>query len=199
MHNFTERQIEIMKAATNRIDEFGIQNLTIKTLAEDIGLSEPALYRHFKSKNEILLSLLEFFNLEIKGKIKNYAVVDDGAEPDMLRNVFQSQLSTFEKNPAIISVIFAESIFQYDESLSDKVSEIMHFMHKTIENNISNGQAKGYYSKIVDVNTATIIVTGSMRMAVMKWKLYGSKSNLVNDGMVVLNGILKMIKNKDSI
>jgi len=195
MHNFTERQIEIMKAATNRIDEFGIQNLTIKTLAEDIGLSEPALYRHFKSKNEILLSLLEFFNLEIKGKIKNYAVVDDGAEPDMLRSIFQSQLSTFEKNPAIISVIFAESIFQYDESLSDKVAEIMQFMHKTIENNISNGQAKGYYSKIVDVNTATIIVTGSMRMAVMKWKLYGSKSNLVNDGMVVLNGILKMIKN----
>ncbi len=195
MHNFTERQIEIMKAATNRIDEFGIQNLTIKTLAEDIGLSEPALYRHFKSKNEILLSLLEFFNLEIKGKIKNYAVVDDGAEPDMLRSIFQSQLSTFEKNPAIISVIFAESIFQYDESLSDKVAEIMQFMHKTIENNISNGQAKGYYSKIVDVNTATIIVTGSMRMAVMKLKLYGSKSNLVNDGMVVLNGILKMIKN----
>ena len=45
-----------MEAATNRISKYGIQNLTIKTLAEDMGLSEPALYRHFKVKNEILLT-----------------------------------------------------------------------------------------------------------------------------------------------
>ena len=66
MQQFTDRQIEIMEAATNRISKYGIQNLTIKTLAEDIGLSEPALYRHFKSKNEILLCLLEYFKTEMK-------------------------------------------------------------------------------------------------------------------------------------
>jgi AcrR family transcriptional regulator len=62
MQEFTDRQIEIMEAATNRISKYGIQNLTIKTLAEDIGLSEPALYRHFKSKNEILLVCSIFHN-----------------------------------------------------------------------------------------------------------------------------------------
>ena len=56
MKQFTGRQIEIMEAATDRISKYGIQNLTIKTLATDIGLSEPALYRHFSSKNEILLT-----------------------------------------------------------------------------------------------------------------------------------------------
>jgi TetR/AcrR family fatty acid metabolism transcriptional regulator len=71
MQEFTDRQIEIMEAATNRISKYGIQNLTIKTLAEDIGLSEPALYRHFKSKNEILLSLLEYFQ---NGNEKSYSV-----------------------------------------------------------------------------------------------------------------------------
>ena len=47
MKKFSDRQIEIMEAATARIDTYGIQNLTIKNLAADIGLSEPALYRHF--------------------------------------------------------------------------------------------------------------------------------------------------------
>ena len=50
--DFTERQIEIMEAATLRIDKYGIQELTIKNLASDLNLSEAALYRHFKSKNE---------------------------------------------------------------------------------------------------------------------------------------------------
>ena len=48
--NFSDRQIEIMEAATQRIDHYGIQELTIKNLASDIGVSEAALYRHFKSK-----------------------------------------------------------------------------------------------------------------------------------------------------
>ena len=34
--DFTERQIEIMEAATLRIDQFGIQELTIKNLAADL-------------------------------------------------------------------------------------------------------------------------------------------------------------------
>jgi TetR/AcrR family fatty acid metabolism transcriptional regulator len=34
---------------------------------------------------------------------------------------------------------------------------------------------------------------GSMRMVVLKWKLSGNKSNLVNDGKDVLNGLLKML------
>jgi TetR/AcrR family fatty acid metabolism transcriptional regulator len=34
--DFTERQIEIMEAATLRIDKFGIQELTIKNLATDL-------------------------------------------------------------------------------------------------------------------------------------------------------------------
>jgi TetR/AcrR family fatty acid metabolism transcriptional regulator len=64
--DFTHRQIEIMDAATLRIDQYGIQELTIKNLAADLNLSEAALYRHFKSKNEILLGLLSYFILEMK-------------------------------------------------------------------------------------------------------------------------------------
>ncbi len=65
-NKFSERQIEIIEAATKRIDEHGIQDLTIKTLAADLNLSEAALYRHFKSKNEILLGLLTYFIEEMR-------------------------------------------------------------------------------------------------------------------------------------
>lgn len=87
MQEFTHRQIEIMEAATNRISKFGIQNLTIKTLAEDIGLSEPALYRHFKSKNEILWSLLEYFKTEMKNRIQSISFKTSDSEADKLRAI----------------------------------------------------------------------------------------------------------------
>ena len=66
---FTNRQIEIIEAAANRIDKHGIQDLTIKTLATDLNLSEAALYRHFKSKNDILHGILSFFIQTMKSRL----------------------------------------------------------------------------------------------------------------------------------
>ncbi len=194
MQEFTDRQIEIMEAATNRISKFGIQNLTIKTLAEDIGLSEPALYRHFKSKNEILYSLLEYFKIEMKNRIQSIPIKETATEADKLRAIFNSQLQTFVNKPAIVSVIFAESIFHYEENLSSKVSEIMDMMQEYVKKNIQQGQENGQYNKLMGASTLTTILIGGMRMTVLKWKLSGHRSNLIKDGKTVLDGILKMIE-----
>lgn len=196
MEKFSDRQIEIMEAATARIDTYGIQNLTIKNLAADIGLSEPALYRHFKSKNDILLGLLNYFITGMKNRLNNIPVNPDATAADELRAIFNSQLQTFTNKPAIVSVIFAESIFHYDEGLSYKVSEIMDLMHQYVNKNIEKGQKGGTYNKLIGASTLTTIILGGMRMTVLKWKLSGHKSNLIKDGTAVLEGILKMIEKK---
>lgn len=193
MQQFTDRQIEIMEAATHRISRFGIQNLTIKTLAEDIGLSEPALYRHFKSKNEILWSLLEYFKKDMESRIQSLTFKTASTEADKLRAIFNSQLQTFLKKPAIVSVIFAESIFHFEENLSRKVSEIMEMMQNIVLNNIREGQSKGQYNKLISASILTTILIGGMRMTVLKWKLSGYKTDLIKEGKAVLEGILKMI------
>lgn len=194
MEKFSDRQIEIMEAATHRISAYGIQNLTIKTLAEDIGLSEPALYRHFKSKNEILWSLLEYFKSEMENRIQSIPFNPSETEGNKLRAIFNSQLQTFVNKPAIVSVIFAESIFHFDEKLSHKVSEIMDMMQKLVKKNIDVGQKNGSYNTLIPSSTLTTIIIGGMRMTVLKWKLSNHKTNLLKEGKSVLEGILKMIE-----
>jgi len=192
--DFTARQIEIMEAATLRIDKFGIQELTIKNLSADLHLSEAALYRHFKSKKEILLGLLTYFILEMNERIA-LIIADKEKQPsELLKNIFTSQLKTFVQNPAIISVIFSEGIFQFNKELSEKVSTMMALMRKNINALILRGQNEGVYGKLLGADTITTIIMGSMRMVVLKWKLSRNKSNLVTDGKIVLNGILKMIE-----
>ncbi|NLJ81606.1 MAG: TetR/AcrR family transcriptional regulator [Bacteroidales bacterium] len=193
MQKFTDRQIEIMEAATNIISEFGIQNLTIKTLAKNIKLSEPALYRHFKSKNQILWSLLEYFKTEIENRIQSIPFETSTSEADKLKAIFNSQLQTFVNKPAIVSVVFAENIFHYEKNLSNKVSEIMNMIQDYVKNNIKQGQENGEYNKLMGASTLTTILIGGIRMTVLKWKLSEYKSDLIKDGGTVLDGILKMI------
>ena len=191
---FTERQIEIIEAAAKRIDEHGIQELTIKTLAADLDLSEAALYRHFKSKNEILHGLLVYFIEETKERLEKILTNTKLTAPDLLKAIFQSQLKTFVSKPSIVSVIFSESIFQFDKKLSSTVSSLMNLMQEVIEKIVKSGQETGSLSKVVGSGTTTTIIMGGMRITVLKWKLSGHKSDLVKDGNKVLNGILKMIE-----
>jgi AcrR family transcriptional regulator len=191
---FTERQIEIMEAATLRIDKFGIQELTIKNLASDLNLSEAALYRHFKSKNEIMLGLLNYFIEELKTRLSKILNKTDRKASELLIDIFDSQLKTFVKKPSIVTVIFSESIFQFNKELSATVSTMMEMMQNNIEKIVKKGQEDGSISKIVGTSTLTTIIMGGMRITVLKWKLSGHQSDLVKDGRKVLDGILKMVE-----
>lgn len=194
--NFTERQIEIMQAATQRIDKYGIQDLTIKNLAADLNLSEAALYRHFKSKNDILLGLLNYFIQEMKLRLSAIIDQEEVSAEDILKQVFDSQLRSFVKNPAIVSVIFSEGIFQFNKDLNGKVMEMMELMQTNIQSVVAKGINAGQIRGLIGASTITTIIMGSMRMTVLKWKLSGHKSNLIQDGSSVLSGILSMIKTK---
>lgn len=190
---FTARQVEIIKAATQRIDKYGIQELTIKNLAADINLSEAALYRHFKGKNEIMLGLLNYFILGMKERIEALMQDTNLSSTELLKVLFTTQLNTIKNNPAIVSIIFSEGIFQFNRALSDKVASMMKLMQGNIEKVIKKGQDEGEFNTLLGVSVTTTIVTGSMRMVVLKWKLSGHKSNLIKDGTAVINGLLKMI------
>lgn len=192
--DFSERQIEIIEAATQRIDKFGIQELTIKNLAADLNLSEAALYRHFKSKNEIMLGLLTYFILEMNQRIDTILTDKEKHPSELLKQIFISQLKTFVEKPAIVSVIFSEGIFQFNKKLLEKVSDMMTLMQTNINQLVLRGQKEKVYGKLLGAGPITTIIMGSMRMVVLKWKLSGNKSNLVNDGNSVLKGLLKMLE-----
>lgn len=190
---FTERQIEIIIAATNRIDTHGIQELTIKNLAADIGLSEAALYRHFKGKNDILLGMLNYFIVNMNKRLSLIMSESHPSSSSLLKSIFESQLASFQLNPSIVSVIFSEGIFHFNNELSAKVSYIMKMMQENIEQIVKSGQDNNEFSTLIGSEALTTIIMGTMRLVVLKWKLSGHKTNLDNEGAIVLNGIIKMI------
>src|SRR5690554_7933348 len=106
----------------------------------------------------------------MKNRLNNIPINPDATAADELRSIFNSQLQTFTNKPAVVSVIFAESIFHYDEGLTKKVSEIMDLMHHYVKTNIQKGQEIGKYNKLISPSTLTTIILGGMRMTVLKWK-----------------------------
>ena len=109
----------------------------------------------------------------MSNRIQSLPFKPSDSESDKLRAIFNSQLKTFVNKPAIVSVIFAESIFHYEENLSLKVVEIMDMMQDVVKANIKKGQELEQYNKLISASTLTTILMGGMRMTVLKWKLAG--------------------------
>ena len=55
----TVRQREIIIAAREVIFSKGIEKLTVREIAKELKITNGALYRHFKSKNEIMSLLID--------------------------------------------------------------------------------------------------------------------------------------------
>lgn len=191
--DFSTRQLEIIEAATKLIGDKGIQNLTTKNLAAEMGFSEPALYRHFNGKTEILKSVLIYY----KEKLKNglLAVIEtDATGCEKVKAMMDFQFNHFSKYPAVIMVIFAETSFQYDKVLSEAVAEIMVQKKEMVTKMVKSGQADCHIRADISAEQLATMIMGSMRFTVLRWRLSNYDFDLVKEGKKLWETIDLLIK-----
>ncbi len=179
MAELTQRQEEIIDKAIRLIDQKGIQGLTIKNLAKETGVTEGAIYRHFENKKQILCSILDMFH----EKMKTFQASARSAEKSTYEKI-QVTLNNlgkfFEANPAIVSVIFAEEIFQNDNELSEKVAELIKENQEFMLALIQEGKANGELRRDLDDQMMVSSILGPFRLIVKMWKMEDFSVSLEN-------------------
>ena len=193
--DFSPRQIEIIEAATKLIGETGIQNVTTKHLAEEIGFSEPALYRHFKGKTDILVSVLEYFKMKMRSAL-DPLLAEQESGLGKIHQLIKYQFDLFSKNPAVIMVIFAETSFQYDKKLSATVNKLLKQKQQLVLNMLKEGVEDGSIRKDADLEQLTSIILGSMRFNVLQWRLSNFEFDVKKKGVELWQTINLLISNK---
>ncbi len=190
----TERQVQIVEASIEIIAAKGIQGLTIKNLSKEIGISEPAIYRHFDSKTEILLTILNNFK-EMASFLGGMMTVNQGTAFEKIDFMFSRIIDIFLDTPSFISVIFSEELFRNEKVLQQKVVEILEMNETTVEQIIQLGQDNNEVRTDIDSKTLALIVMGSLRFSVKLWDLKGVKKDLKKEGEKLISN-LKMILTK---
>jgi AcrR family transcriptional regulator len=177
----TSRQQQIIEASTDLIALRGIQEMTMKKIAERVGISEPAIYRHFASKNEILNALLETFGRENEA-IFEQAARGEGRTLDRLSSAFDSLLLRFAERPAIASVIFAEDIFRNDPRLVETLHAIQERSRRRLLAIVETGIVRGELRQEVPADQMCLILMGALRLLVLRWRFSACRFDLVAAG-----------------
>ena len=88
----SDRQLEIIEAAGKILTASGISGLTIKNLAKEMKFSESAIYRHFTSKEEIIIALLDYLAQSMDERYTN-AISSDQSSEEKFTALFQNQFT----------------------------------------------------------------------------------------------------------
>ncbi len=177
----SDRQTEIIDKSISIIGTKGIQGLTIKNLSKEIGISEPAIYRHFESKTAILITILDNFK-EMASFMGATMKDNNGAAMEKIEFMFTQIIDIFSVTPCFISVIFSEEVFKNEKILKEKVIEIMDQNEQTIETIIKQGQDKGEIRTDIDNNTLALMIMGTLRFRVKQWDLKNYHGDMKNEG-----------------
>ncbi len=187
---YTERQKEIINASLELIAESGIQSLTIKNISKKIGLVESAIYRHYDSKTQILIAILDSISEQSKS--------NENKETDNVFGILEKRLvqhfNTFTENPALVSVVFAEDLFQNEPFLVEKTRLKVEKSISDLTSLIQKGQQNGEIRSDINPETVSVMINGSVRMLVKQWKMSGYAFNLVQKGNQLINSLKLLLK-----
>ena len=192
MQELSSRQLQIIDVSIHLISEGGIQELTMKNLSRELGISEPAIYRHFESKQKILITMLESFKHQNKLINKSNAFKElTGIQH--LQGIITGVFQKFIENPAISAVIFSEGIFQNESELAEMIQDIMNTNIGFFKKLIQDGQADKSIRSDIGSEELSIIVMGSVRHLVTVWRLSGFSFNLLESGKRLLKSLEVMM------
>lgn len=190
--DLTARQQEIINVSISLIAAKGIQNLTIKNISQTIGISEPAIYRHFKNKFEILMTILDSFEL-IAADVLNSEEIKNLSPLDKIEFFLLDRYRRCAENPELAKLMFAEENFQDDEQLSKKILSIMHSHKLEMHKVISAGQSSGEIRNDIDSISLFRIIFGPMRLLIKQWGLSGCRFDLLEEGKKLWKAEKKML------
>ena len=176
----TKRQQQIMDCSIKIIAENGLESLTTKNISKSVGFSEAAIYKHFKSKNRILISILDYFERETQN-ILDEVQHQKKSSLEIIYEIFSARINQFMNSPALVIIIFSEEIFGNTPELAEKVFQIMELNQKVLSRIFSDGQLKGEIRTDADTRQLFMLVVGSFRFIVLGWKLAKYNYNLMDD------------------
>jgi TetR/AcrR family transcriptional regulator len=116
-HTATPRQEELVDHALALVREAGLPGLTVRRLAERAGFTEAALYRHFASKQELLVALIDSIAERLLGPVREFAADRELPVKERLRAILRHHVGLIFQTGGLPILVIAEAAAKGDEAM----------------------------------------------------------------------------------
>ena len=135
MDKLKPRQLDIMQSLAKMLQAKGPVKVTTASLANECGITEAAIYRHFPSKRKIYEGLVDFCEQSLFDLIGNI----NSSKDDHLEKVSKIMVllvSFSEKNPGLARLLTREAFSIDEASLDDRIKQMFSKIELQIKQNL---------------------------------------------------------------
>jgi AcrR family transcriptional regulator len=177
--NTEVRQQQIIDAAGRLIFKYGSEHLTVKRIAKEVGISEAAIYRHFKSKKSILSFLLRHIEEVLLRDISPETAGTDPITLDTIERIIRNHFSAIGMRKGISFQVIAEIISLGDRKLNKQASETINKYISRLKELLTEGVREGVVYKDIDLEASATLLFTLIQGLVNIWSLNESSFNLI--------------------
>ena len=178
----SERKELILDAALRPFVEYGYHGATMDTIAERADVTKPILYRHFPSKKELLLAILERSGKELRN-----SMIEPGSPfidlKERIRHDVKAHLDYVERREMGYRLII-ESKLQVSEEVSDRIAEIRNDIKDIIAESIYNNVDPDNVSRD-RAEVIAVMIVGMVESTAIHWINSGDMSREVYEDNLV--------------
>lgn len=175
------------------ISEHGLQGLTTREVAKRQGISESTIFKHYKSKNELILAVLEYFAqydqaiIESLG-LKNFKPLE------AITYFVEAYVTYYENYPEITAITLSYEGLRCEAELSDMVYRIFTNRVNTIQSLIEKAIFQKEIPKEVDPESLTDLIIGLERVVIQRWRFENFNFSLKEHTLSALKMLLDVFK-----
>lgn len=193
-HQSTEiRQEQIKQAVLDIIFTDGLKNLSTRNLAKKIGMSEGTIFRHFATKQDIILSIITDFQNELIGSLR--IIANSTIEPEQRLNDFLcTTVKYLTDNKGITILLLSEASNNNDAILKNKLQQIFNNQKELISKIILDGIAIGKWDESISVANVAMLYMGIPVSINVNLVLGGGEFHIDNFCSNMMQLLLKILR-----
>src|SRR5690554_4268819 len=162
-----ERRAITVETVIQLAAETNPSDITTKAIAERMGLTQGAIFRHFPSKDAILQAVMSWVSKRLLNRVDNAIQGTDSAAAG-LEAVFLTHIDFIAEHPGVPRMLFGE-LQRKEQSLPKKmVQTLLKYYRERVRKLLGKGKAQGEFSADLNIDAAVLLFVGSIQGLVMQ-------------------------------
>ena len=191
-----ERKAQIVAEVLRLADKIGPDRLSTTDVARAIGLSQPAIFRHFPTKDALWLAVAE----DIADRLqRDWDAAEAGAsEPHArLKALIAAQLTAISGTPALPSILFSRELQVDNQGLRDVFRGLLGAFQGRLVAVVHDLQAADGMKRDVSPEDVAILLTSLVQGVAIRWTLGARGFSLVPEGLRLFDVQMKLLRPKE--
>lgn len=182
-----DRKVEIVQTALSLAFEKGPERVTTAMIADRLGLSQPAIYKHFPRKGDLWLAVTSTLRAQIAANILSAASDQVLAPVARLRLLVLGHLKLVHNTPALPEIMVTRSSGEVQSRVQTGIQTSMAGFFHALTGVVEETQASGFFRADIAAKDLAALIIGVIQSLVLRMLVNRDPEILLIDGERLLD------------